>query len=771
MKRSVYEITDLKLDNYHLLLNEALFHNANGYIGVRSVFEEGYPEGFTSVRGQYINGFYDTAQLRQAERLYGLVDEKQTMLSVADTQTIRLIIGDETFSMFSGTVLQSRRTLDMDAGVTTREVTWRSPKGKELSIMIRRMACFHQLSLFTIEYTVTPLNFSGELMFSSEHNGNVINFGDPADPRTAEEYARYLTPLSCEIKQGASFITSRTSKSGLSMCSCVKNVIRKEHERLFYVHDNNAICELTVHAQQDEAVTLVKYAVFCDSIRCSDCRARTAAEMDAALAVPLQTLYEQQARYLAEYWTHCSVEVDCDGQMSQAILYNLYQLIQSVGKDEHCCIAPKGLSGEGYEGHYFWDSEMYIHPYFVITNPDIARRLIEYRYATLEMARENAKKIGHEMGALYPWRTITGRECSGYFPAGTAQYHINGAVAYAIIAYYLATGDLSLIETKGAEILFETARLWMDTGNFCGEQFHINDVTGPDEYTCLVNNNYYTNLLAQYHLQWAVKIYRLLGEKGALQPLIDKIGIRADEIDGFARAAQGMVLPYDAQLDINPQDDSFLQKQRWEVKDIPKNKRPLLMHYHPLHLYRRQVCKQPDTVLAHFILEDAQSEQTIRNSYEYYEKITTHDSSLSTCVFSIMAAKLKMEKKAMDYFGNSARLDLLDLQRNTKDGIHTANMGGTYMAIVYGFGGFRLKESGIWFAPMLPSGWSGYRFKIRYRDSRIAVAIHPDVCEFRLESGAPKDIFVYGQPHTLGGTLSVPRQGEKHDEALQSCDL
>jgi alpha,alpha-trehalose phosphorylase len=402
---------------------------------------------------------------------------------------------------------------------------------------------------------------------------------------------------------------------------------------------------------------------------------------------------------------------------------------------------------------------MYVQPFFTVTNPNISRNLISNRYEALEMAKDNARILGHQKGALYPWRTIMGKECSGYYPAGSAQYHINGDIAYAIIAYYLATDDKAFIQSKGAEIIFETARLWMDAGTFKCGGFNINDVTGPDEYTCLVNNNYYTNVLARYHLSWAVKLYERFGSAVEFQKTLARINLIPEEVEGFKAAAESMVLPYDEELKFNPQDDSFLQKKRWGIDSIPKENFPLLLHYHPLHLYRYQICKQADTVLAHFILEDAQSIETIRNSFDYYEKITTHDSSLSKSIFCIMASKLGMEDKAFDYFGNSVNLDLMDHQKNTRDGLHIANMGGNYMAIVYGFGGFRLKEHGIFFAPSLPARWTSYQFHIRYRDSLINVEIFRDQCTFYLESGEPQKITVYNKPYFLENLLTVDMKG------------
>jgi alpha,alpha-trehalose phosphorylase len=351
-----------------------------------------------------------------------------------------------------------------------------------------------------------------------------------------------------------------------------------------------------------------------------------------------------------------------------------------------------------------------------------------------------------------------GTECSGYFPSGTAGYHINGDIAYSVISYYLATKDLDFIADKGAEIIFETARLWMDVGNYYNDSFRINEVTGPDEYTCMVNNNYYTNVSAQYNLQWAAKFFELLKAANKLSPVMERMGLSETEIEEFKHAAACMYLPYDETLKINPQDDSFLAKKVWDIENTPKENFPLLLHYHPLHLYRHQVCKQADTVLAHFIFEDAQTMDTIRNSFEYYEKVTTHDSSLSTCIFSIMASKLGLEDKAYDYFGDSAKLDLFNTHKNTKDGIHTANMGGNFMAIVYGFAGLRIKESGIYFAPTKPKLWEEYRFQINYEDSQIKVETNAKETIYTLVKGSSKQLHVYGDCYELKTVLMVPNK-------------
>jgi alpha,alpha-trehalose phosphorylase len=749
MQNLVYEIKDFELDNDSLLLGETIFHNANGYIGIRANFEEGYPGDYKTVRGTYINGFYDFSEMKQAEKLYGLVEEKQTMLNVVDTQGVQLYIGDEPFSLFTGTILESSRWLDMAKGYTGRRIVWKSPRGQEVEIVIRRMASFTRLSIFTIDYQVTLKNSGARISFVSEHKGDVLNYFDPSDPRIAGESFQHIAVEQVEIREGCSFITSQTAKSRLVTCSGVKHVLSGQAECVLTKSATGVTARLMVDAQKDETVQLIKYTALTDSIRGANFKETCALELAKAAAVPLETLYAEQEGYLATCWQRCELNIHGDDDLNLALRYNIYQLIQSVTKDQYGNIAAKGLSGEGYEGHYFWDTEMYIQPFFVLTMPEFCKNLIGMRSKTLDFAKENARILGHTRGALFPWRTIMGKECSGHYPSGTAQYHINGDIAYAIIAYYLATGDFDFMVSTGAELLFEIARLWLDVGNFYQGKFQINDVTGPDEYTCIVNNNYYTNALAKYGLDWAAKIYNLLRKSGQLEVLVEKTGITEAEVADFVKASQNMNLPYDPELGINPQDDSFLQKKAWDFAATPKENYPLLLHYHPLHLFRYQVCKQADTVMAHFILEDYQSQETIRNSFAYYEKITTHDSSLSSCIFSIVASRLGYREKAYDYFGDSAKLDLFNTHKNTKDGIHTANMGGNYMAIVYGFAGLRLKEDGLYFSPILPARWSGYEFSVSYHGGIIKVSVSGDRCTFALLSGESQSISVYGKKYDL----------------------
>lgn len=740
-----------------LLHQETLFHCANGYIGIRGCLEEGSPEGEKSIRGQYINGFYDIAPMKQAEQLYGFVNEKQVMLNVADTQTIRLSVDKETVTMRRAGKSTGRRVLDMERGYAQRSFVWEGRSGKRLSVDIRRMASFALLPLFTIEYRFTAENFSGEVELLSVHEGGVCNYADPGDPRVAAERGEYLVPERVVCAGGRSEITARTKGSGLWVTTAVGHSVRGAEpcgEPSAWRDGHSASVNYRLRVREGETATVVKYTVMCDSRRYGGEDAGRI--LDEAMGTPLEVWYRRQEEYLRDFWERAGMEVEGDEVLAQSLNFDLYCLLQSASRDTQGNIAAKGLSGEGYEGHYFWDTEMYILPFFMLTQPQTARNFLEFRYGILDHARENARVLGHKKGALFPWRTIMGKECSGYYPSGTAQYHINGDIAYAAVAYYLASGDSDFLERCGAELLVETARLWLDVGNYADGAFRIHCVTGPDEYTCMVNNNYYTNASAKFNLEWAAKSVRILERAGRGEALKRRLGITEEELSQFEEAARRMYLPYCEALDINPQDDSFLEKERWDLENTPKEKFPLLLHYHPLHLYRYQVCKQADTVLAHFIYEELQPLHTVKNSYDYYEKITTHDSSLSTCIFGIMAARLGMTEKAYRYFEASSKLDLTNAHKNTGDGIHTANMGGTYMGVVYGFGGLRVREDGISFRPSIPKRWTSYGYRIRYRNRILAVRTDRERTVLRLAEGEPLRLRVYDTEIELDGEAQVP---------------
>lgn len=753
------KITRFGLNPHEMALRESLFHVANGYLGVRACLEEGTPAGLRSIRGTYLNAFYDLYPIEYAENMHGFPQQAQTIVNVTDMQSIRLLLNEEPFDPFTGELQTFSQTLDMSLGCYIRHVIWRSPRGQETELVFRRMASFDLKELFTIEVTVMPLNWSGTLQAVSTQNSDVYNDFDPNDPRKASEKRRMLAPVRHGRKDGCVYTQCETVHSKLTMACAAVHTCDIELQSTFADTDTCSTVTLQGTAMQGQPLHFVKWCVYTDS-------RRHTAPLENAVALtldcsrqPITTWYARQQSCLDALWGSSRILLQSQPSLQSGIDFAIYSLFQSAGRDGISSIASKGLSGEGYEGHYFWDTEIYMFPFFLLTHPKIARQLLDFRYATLDGAKEQARLLGHANGALYPWRTISGSECSAYFPSGSAQYHINSDIAHAVITYYFVTGDLEYMRDKGLEILIETARLWLGTGHWLHGQFRIDGVTGPDEYTCLVNNNYYTNLSVQYQLRNTLFICEALEKADPAFSAEERFGFTAAEKDSFREAGEKMYLPYDETLGIYAQDDSFLQKRRMPVTELPNGALPLLLHYHPLSFYRLQLCKQADAVLAHFLYEDGIPEDVIRRTYEYYEPITTHDSSLSPCVFSMMAARIGEPEKAFEYYQHTVHMDMENKQRNTDDGIHAANMGGIYMGIVYGFAGLRVHANGLSLRPCIPEAMDRYSFLLLYHDKRIHLQVTHQSVTLQLEDKGSVTLTVYDAPCKVTETaVSLPMQ-------------
>ncbi len=733
-----WKLTKYELDNPGLLTNESTLSLGNGYLGVRGNFEEGYRKSDKSIRGTYINAFHDETDISYGEKLYGFPETQQKLLNVIDAQSVAVYIDGERFSVFEGELLSFERHLHMDEGFAERSAHWISPGGKEVKIRFRRMVSFVVKELFALEVTIEPITPVQEVSIVSTVDGDVSNFVDKEDPRLASGHAKRLNVTAVKQEGQHALVKAKTYVTELEVACTSTSFVQAEASAYKSEQTKTAVTE-TYTCTGNDAIRFTKLNIFTDTLR----HGKHVEDEGKVLLHQVREksfddLLVEQKEYMDRFWKVSDIVIEGDQQIQEGIRFNLYHLLQSVGKDPVSNIAAKGLSGEGYEGHYFWDTEIYIFPVFLMTQPDIAKNLLMHRYSILDHARKRAKEMGHEKGALFPWRTITGIESSAFFPAGTAQYHISADIAYSYVQYYLATKDEDFMKRYMAEVLFETARLWIAAGHMQNGEFRIDSVTGPDEYTCIVNNNYYTNAMAKFNLLWAAKVHKMIekADPDHAKQLASRLELTEGEVEEWETAGKHMHLPFDEALGINAQDDSFLKKARWDLKKTPSDKFPLLLNYHPLTLYRYQVLKQADTVLAHFLLEDEQDFETIRNSYNYYEEITTHDSSLSSCVHSIMASKLGYAEKAYQYFSETARLDLDDTHKNTKDGLHMANMGGTWLGIVYGFAGLRIKENGLSFAPVLPAEWASYSFKLRYQGRLLDIRRNRTSTAYTIMEGA-----------------------------------
>jgi len=756
-------IRETAFDTQSHFLDETLFALGNGYIGLRGTGEEGYsgPAG-TSLDGTYLNGFYESEPIQYPEAAYGLAKVNQFMLNVPNAKGVELWLDDERFDLLTGSVQAYERVLDFRTGVLTRSVEWTSPKGRSVRVNSRRLVCFENKHLFAIEFEVTSLNFGGRLRLVSALDGAVKNLEAGDDPRVGSAISGPTLHM-IDSEQTASFsaLVQKTHNSGFTLVSATETTLSVDLPAVTAQEGQRLTQTWELQASAGQTMRLNKFGSYYSSrdYEAKELMWRSKDTLAQAKAAGFDDLRMAQEQYLADFWQQADVQIAGDDALQQGIHFNQFHLLQSVGRDGKTNISAKGVTGEGYEGHYFWDTEIYIFPFFLYSKPEIARKLLEYRYAGLPKARERARQMSHATGALYPWRTIAGDECSAYFPAGTAQYHINADIAYSIKLYMEATNDQEYLVKHGAEIVMETARIWMGIGSYDREgRFCINQVTGPDEYTALINNNYYTNAMAQMHLNFAAAIAEQLQatEPAEFARIASLAALDANEPAAWRRAASLMNLPYDEALQIHAQDDSFLSKKVWDFASTPKENYPLLLNYHPMVIYRHQVCKQADVVLALLLLSDQFTLEDKRRDFDYYEKVTTHDSSLSSCIFSIIAAEVGYQDKAYDYFMETARLDLDDTHGNTHYGVHTAAMAGTWMGVAYGFAGMRVVGGDLKFAPSLPAKWQHYTFKIHFKGALLEVHVEPGRADYRLLQGEVLD-FMHGD-EAVALTLSQPKQ-------------
>ncbi|MBE0451448.1 MAG: glycoside hydrolase family 65 protein [Clostridia bacterium] len=758
----MWKLTKNEYDPSRQLVEESLFMVGNGYIGVRGCFEEEYPKGL-SVRGTYINGLFDHVPMIHAEMAYGFPTVQDKQPRISDTQTCLIWLDGERAALYEGRYETYYRHVDYQRGETERSYIYITQSGKKAHLKFNRLASM--VNPHVLAYKIEVI-YDGQIEFISVLDGDIENYSNPEDPRTGQGHTKLMEVLEMDFNDLESSLLLETKTTKIKQATMVRhNVSSPVEYELWHVLNDQKI-ETRISGKNH--LTLEKICVMTDSIRMQDALGGAISIQSAFEGHSYDGLRESQTLYLDRFWKHSDIEIIGNPSDQRAIRFMQYQLLQSVGIDAYSNVSAKGLSGEGYEGHYFWDTEIYVLPVLMINQPERAKHLLEYRYHILENAKKRAKELGQSKGAAYAWRTISGIECSGYFPAGTAQYHINSDIAHAFIQYQLFTDDWNFLVDKGAEVIFETARTWLEIGHLHNGAFHLHGVTGPDEYTAIVSDNYYTNAMAKHHMHWAYKIYEQLRDhedpliRSKFSKLMERINLTAAELNQMMDASERMVMPYDEKLGIFAQDATFLSKPVWPFDRLDPNKKPLLLHYHPLTIYRHQVLKQADTILAHFLLEDYADEQSICRGFDYYEKITTHDSSLSSCIYGIMASRCGYRKKAYDYFSDAVFLDLKDTHGNTKDGLHIANISGTILSVIAGFAGFRNTDSGLRFRPYVPSEWEGYSFRMIYKGRDIKVSVNENF-EVVLLKGDAVVITVFDEQYELTATQPVIKPLEKKE--------
>ncbi|WP_211745657.1 glycoside hydrolase family 65 protein [Paenibacillus sp. Marseille-Q4541] len=737
------------LDHESMKLNETLFALGNGHLGVRGNLEEcDLNWEFADNVGTYVNGLYEQSPIQYGEWAYGYARNHQTICKLPSSHLIRFAIDGEWFSLGNGKTSNHKRILNLEKGLLTRTFEWESPQGKRVEARIERFVSFDFPELMLMSYQITPLNFEGEITIHHELKQVSKEKTASEDPRVANGHVEQITTCAMKLQE-LPFLRVTTRNSGLGLWSTAQVVVTEGNTILKHTNceDKGIATDLTLSACSTEPIEVIVYSGYGEIFHNEMTETQNLEQLKEVMKKVQHLGYEKvkamHVDYMSRFWSNCDVEIKGDDQLELGLHLNLFHLNQAAGRNGFTNIAAKGLTGDGYEGHYFWDTEMYMLPFFVFTQPEVAKQLLKYRHSILPHARKRARELGVPQGALFAWRTINGEECSAYYPAGTAQFHINADIAYGVKLYYEATGDEDFMQKYGLEILIETARFWIAFGDYIPQknnQFCIQGVTGPDEYTAIVNNNYYTNLMAKENLLFARSMVMLQQKNSNLSEFFNMLGLDSIELDAWQKAADQMYLPYDEERQLTKQDDSFFDKAIWDFEGTPADKYPLLLHYHPLTIYRHQVNKQADTILAELLCGQHFTLEQKKRDYEYYEKITTHDSSLSRSIFGMMASEIGDADKAYRYFMDTALMDLTDMQKNTKDGIHAANMGGTWMSLAYGFAGMKVSDIGLSFSPRLPKQWDKLGFRILYKYLPIRIEMTHEGTTYELLDGAQLEI-------------------------------
>jgi alpha,alpha-trehalose phosphorylase len=710
--------TQLNLDL--LAQSESVFALANGHIGLRANLDEGEPYGMP---GTYLNSFYELRPLPYAEAGYGYPESGQTVVNVTNGKLMRLLVDDEPFDVRYGELRRHERVLDLRAGTLERQVEWVSPAGQAVRIRSVRMVSFTQRSVAAITYEVEPLGDPARIILQSELVANEDTPATSGDPRVA---AALSAPLEAEeqiVSDLAAGLIHSTRRSGLRLAAGMDHIVEAPPDVTVQVHTEGrpdwartaVVCQL----KPGQRLRVTKFLAYGWSSQRSRpaIRDQVAAALSAARYTGWDGLLAAQRTFLDEFWDSADVRVEGDPEIQQAVRFGLFHVLQAGARAEQRPIPAKGLTGPGYDGHVFWDTEMYALPVLTYTWPSGAADVLRWRHATIGLARDRARQLGLR-GAAFPWRTIRGHECSAYWPAGTAAFHIGADIADAVLRYAHATADEAFLRDVGIELLVETARLWRSLGHHdVHGQFHVDGVTGPDEYSAIADDNVYTNLMAARNLAAAADLV------SAYPDVAHRLRVGEEEAASWRDAATAIHVPYNSELRVHEQSLHFTRHQEWDFANTPEESYPLLLHVPYFDLYRKQVVKQADLVLAMHWRGDAFTEEQKARNFAYYEARTVRDSSLSACTQAILAAEVGHVELAHDYIAEAALMDLHDLNHNTRDGVHIASLSGAWLGLIAGFGGMRDHDGQLSFAPRLPERLSTLEFSLLWHGVRLRVTV------------------------------------------------
>jgi alpha,alpha-trehalose phosphorylase len=724
-------VRELGLDEQRLAQTESLFALSNGHIGVRGNLDEGDPYGLP---GTYLNSFYETRPLPYAEAGYGYPESGQTVINVTDGKLIRLQVDDEPLDMRYGAIEWHERVLDMRRGVLERTTVWRSPSGIRVRVHSTRLVSLARRSLMAIRYRVEAIDRPLRVVAQSELVANEETPRESGDPRVSAVIENPLLPVEHEGVSSRALLLHCTRSSNLHMAAAMDHVLASDDAHLvteLAVHEDWARFAVSADLDAEQGLDIIKFVAYGWSSQRTvpALRDQVSAALVSALDAGWDGVADEQQAAFDDFWSGADVELDGPVEIQQAVRFGMFHAYQAAVRAEQRAIPAKGLTGPGYDGHAFWDTETFVLPLLSATAPRAAADALRWRLSTIDLARQRAAQL-RLAGATFPWRTIRGQECSGYWPAGTAAMHVNADIAVAAVRHVWWTGDADFERECALPLLVETARLWMSLGYEGADgQFHIDGVTGPDEYSALSDDNVYTNLMAARNLRAAAE---------AVERWPDDSDATAEETTAWARAADRIAVPYNDRLRVHEQAARFTEHKLWDFeRSAREHGYPLMLHAPYFDIYSRQVIKQADLMLAmHWCGTRFTADEKAR-AFAYYDPLTVRDSSLSACTQAVLAAEVGHLDLAAAYLAEAALMDLHDIEKNAKDGLHIASLAGGWLALVAGFGGMRDTNEHLLFRPQLPPGWRRLRFSVRPGPNRLHVDITPERVEYLLEGEEP----------------------------------
>ncbi|MDX3800772.1 glycoside hydrolase family 65 protein [Streptomyces sp. AK04-3B] len=742
--------TQLNLDV--LAQSESVFALSNGHVGWRGNLDEGEPHGLP---GAYLNGVHELHPLPYAEAGYGYPESGQTVINVTNGKILRLLVDDEPFDLRYGRLVAHERVLDLRRGVLERTCEWTSPAGSTVRVRSTRLVSLAQRAVAAVAYEVEAVGSRSRVVIQSELVANESLPDPDGDPRAARALKSPLEPEEDVAVDRRLRLVHRTKRSGLRVAVAADHEVSGPERTTLSSESNVDVARLTVTSVLEPGQRLRVEKLVAHGWSGVRSRPAMSDQVEAALAAAghsgWEGLLDEQRAYLDDFWTRADVEVDGDEEIQQAVRFALFHVLQAGARAEQRAIPAKGLTGSGYDGHAFWDTETFVLPLLTYTAPVAVAEALRWRQNTLPAARERAAQLGLR-GAAFPWRTIEGSEGSAYWPAGTAAFHVNADIADAVVRYVEATGDHDFERTTGVELLTETARLWRALGHHDAHgHFHIDGVTGPDEYSAVADDNVYTNLMARANLLAAADAAERHPQQAA------RLGVDDEESAAWRDAAEAMFVPYNHDLGVHEQHAGFTRYQHWDFDGTRPDQYPLLLHFPYFDLYRKQVVKQADLVLAMYTCDRHFDDEQLARNFAYYEPLTVRDSSLSACCQAVIAARAGHLRLAYEYTAEAALMDLADLEHNTRDGLHIASLAGTWTALVAGFGGLRRDADTLRFAPRLPERFSRLAFSVQVLGRCLRVEIGPEKTAYTLLSGEPLTIRHHGEPVHVNGDGPVVR--------------